>query len=195
MFVLNPPFCKPCGKTFHSNQQLIIHNSQFHPISQPLLPSYKNSISIRTDLLETSNDRIQPTSQPVSSPNIPADVMETSNSQLNFICEWCKKAFSRKKQLQIHAQIEHGQSLDSIEDIKLTCQHCFKAFNHLGHLKEHVDNVHLGVKFTCDICQKQFARERVLRAHKKTAHPELFKILILNPRSISENEFQSNGLC
>ena len=84
MFAPNPPFCQPCGKTFHTNQQLIIHNNQVHPVSQPLL-------KIRKDLLDT-----------------------LTNTHLNFDCEWCQQTFNRKGELQIHVQVEHGQKVEEV---------------------------------------------------------------------------------
>ena len=121
MFSLSAPFCKPCGKSFHSEQQLKIHNVQWHQCSLTFAPK-PNTI--------------------------------------------------------------------------FKCEHCDRIFGHRGQFKEHVDSVHLNIKYTCEVCQKSFKRFRNLKAHKRVAHPEPenTEILILNPRSISAHEFQSNGM-
>ena len=39
-------------------------------------------------------------------------------------------------------------------------------------LKEHVDRKHLNIRYTCGVCQKEYARKDILNNHFKKEHKD-----------------------
>ncbi|KAG7294837.1 hypothetical protein JYU34_022789 [Plutella xylostella] len=76
-----------------------------------------------------------------------------------FVCDTCKKTFTKKITLIEHMLIHTGEK-------PFQCDICKKSFNQIRNLKEH-KLIHTGEKpFQCDICKKTFNRRRNLKSHR-----------------------------
>ncbi len=71
--------------------------------------------------------------------------------------ESCTKTFSSLRNLQTH-QIYHRMAT-------LKCRYCNKLFYVKKNLREHEQSVHLGVTYSCNLCQKKFASTSGLRRY------------------------------
>ena len=50
------------------------------------------------------------------------------------------------------------------------CPQCAKKFSSQGSLFNHIQSVHVGVRFTCDQCGKQFSSKGILKRHIQSVH-------------------------
>ena len=62
--------------------------------------------------------------------------------------------------------IELNVTPDSKERV-IKCNQCTSVFSHNEYKMDHIQNVHIGVPFQCDKCDKQYTVRRSLYAHKK----------------------------
>jgi len=57
---------------------------------------------------------------------------------------------------------------------KLTCNDCGASFEQKGHLKRHINGVHLKIMpYECDKCQKSFTTRNDLKKHIERGHEKL----------------------
>ena len=54
--------------------------------------------------------------------------------------------------------------------IKFTCQECGKEFTRKGSITSHTKSVHLGIKFQCQLCGYQATKKSNLTAHHREIH-------------------------
>lgn len=91
-----------------------------------------------------------------------------SHSNKSFVCQICKKAFSRNNILKQHQEKQHAELM------KYRCDQCDKRFMEIDELKQHFTVAHNKVRrFKCK-CGKQFAYKQGLERHEvihnKEAH-------------------------
>ncbi|EAR86183.2 C2H2-type zinc-finger protein (macronuclear) [Tetrahymena thermophila SB210] len=97
--------------------------------------------------------------------------MEDIDSQQNleFVCEQCKRTFSKKSKLSRHVRESH------LNIKNFTCTQCNKTFKRNSHLKRHMISHSAEPKpFKCSQCTMQFACKHHLERHIKTLHAEDF---------------------
>ncbi|XP_019728486.1 zinc finger protein ZFAT isoform X2 [Hippocampus comes] len=79
-----------------------------------------------------------------------------------FKCPHCDYASAIKANLNVHLRKHTGE--------KFSCQQCsFKCLNP-GHLKVHIERVHLKVKQHCSFCQKKYSDVKNLIKHIEKSH-------------------------
>ncbi|KAL4510340.1 hypothetical protein ABPG72_008230 [Tetrahymena utriculariae] len=92
-----------------------------------------------------------------------------SQQNLEFICEQCKRTFSKKSKLSRHVRESH------LNIKNFTCTQCNKTFKRNSHLKRHMISHSAEPKpFKCNQCTMQFACKHHLERHIKTLHAEDF---------------------
>lgn len=52
------------------------------------------------------------------------------------------------------------------------CCTCGRFFRDSSKLRDHEQQIHLGIKYSCEICKKQLANKNGLRAHLQKVHTE-----------------------
>jgi hypothetical protein len=53
---------------------------------------------------------------------------------------------------------------------QITCKYCSKLYNSSGGLYYHVQSVHLGIKYTCHLCFRQYRSKSQLKQHMKNTY-------------------------
>ncbi|XP_035528252.1 zinc finger protein ZFAT-like isoform X2 [Morone saxatilis] len=88
--------------------------------------------------------------------------LRTHTQEKPFQCPHCDYASSIKANLNVHLRKHTGE--------KFSCQHC--PFNCLspGHLKVHIERVHLKVKQHCSFCEKKYSDVKNLLKHMEKQH-------------------------
>uniref|UniRef100_A0A8C2X5D8 Zinc finger and AT hook domain containing n=1 Tax=Cyclopterus lumpus TaxID=8103 RepID=A0A8C2X5D8_CYCLU len=88
--------------------------------------------------------------------------LRTHTQEKPFQCPHCDYASAIKANLNVHLRKHTGE--------KFSCQHC--PFNCLspGHLKVHIERVHLKVKQHCSFCEKKYSDVKNLLKHIEKRH-------------------------
>uniref|UniRef100_A0A3Q4I0D0 Zinc finger and AT hook domain containing n=1 Tax=Neolamprologus brichardi TaxID=32507 RepID=A0A3Q4I0D0_NEOBR len=88
--------------------------------------------------------------------------LRTHTQEKPFQCLHCDYASAIKANLNVHLRKHTGE--------KFSCQHC--PFNCLspGHLKVHIERVHMKVKQHCGFCEKKYSDVKNLLKHMEKRH-------------------------
>ncbi|XP_076008865.1 zinc finger protein ZFAT isoform X2 [Genypterus blacodes] len=88
--------------------------------------------------------------------------LRTHTQEKPFQCPHCDYASAIKANLNVHLRKHTGE--------KFSCQHC--PFNCLspGHLKVHIERVHMKVKQHCSFCRKKYSDVKNLLKHMEQQH-------------------------
>ncbi|XP_038837390.1 uncharacterized protein LOC120034820 isoform X1 [Salvelinus namaycush] len=87
-------------------------------------------------------------------------ISRSSGKEKRFPCSFCGKAFSFRKQVEIHKRMHTGEK-------PFGCQLCRASFSQSSSLKRH-QRVHTGEKpFSCPQCEKRFSHQHHLKVHLK----------------------------
>nr|XP_046181930.1 zinc finger protein 69 homolog [Oncorhynchus gorbuscha] len=118
-------------------------------------------------------------------------ISRSGGKEKRFPCSFCGKAFSFRKQVEIHQRMHTGEkpfschlcraSFSQSFSLKrhqrvhtgekpYSCPQCEKRFSHQHHLKVHL-KIHTGERpFACTHCGKSFSERRYLRIHQQQMH-------------------------
>lgn len=83
-----------------------------------------------------------------------------------YACDQCERTFTQREMLRQHVNRQHAER--PVIDLH-KCGKCSKKFFHASGLSRHM-SLHLGKKFTCDVCDKQFNDKSALRRHEGAMH-------------------------
>ncbi|NXF10154.1 ZFP91 ligase, partial [Smithornis capensis] len=88
--------------------------------------------------------------------------------EVDYICEYCARAFKSSHNLAVHRMIHTGEKPLQCEICGFTCRQ--KASLN-WHMKKHdADSFY---QFSCNICGKKFEKKDSVVAHKAKSHPEV----------------------
>ena len=79
-----------------------------------------------------------------------------------YICDLCQYTSCNSANFSTHKKTKHGTE-------RHKCDQCEDTFQYHRHLVRHQEN-HQAVKFTCNVCEKQFSRKDKLREHGRRKH-------------------------
>uniref|UniRef100_A0A4W5NDJ3 C2H2-type domain-containing protein n=1 Tax=Hucho hucho TaxID=62062 RepID=A0A4W5NDJ3_9TELE len=118
-------------------------------------------------------------------------INRSGGKEKRFPCSFCGKAFSFRKQVEIHQRMHTGEkpfgcqlcraSFSQSSSLKrhqrvhtgekpYSCPQCEKRFSHQHHLKVHL-KIHTGERpFACTHCGKRFSERSYLRIHQQQIH-------------------------
>uniref|UniRef100_A0A1A8LHI4 Zinc finger and AT hook domain containing n=1 Tax=Nothobranchius pienaari TaxID=704102 RepID=A0A1A8LHI4_9TELE len=88
--------------------------------------------------------------------------LRTHTQEKPFQCPHCDYASAIKANLIVHLRKHTGE--------KFSCEHCPFSCLSPGHLKVHVERVHLKIKQPCSFCEKKYADVKNLLKHMEKWH-------------------------
>ncbi|KAM4633814.1 zinc finger protein ZFAT [Polymixia lowei] len=88
--------------------------------------------------------------------------LRTHTQEKPFKCPHCDYASAIKANLNVHLRKHTGE--------KFSCEHCPFTCLSPGHLKVHIERVHLKVKQHCGFCQKKYSDVKNLLKHMEERH-------------------------
>ncbi|XP_029958746.1 zinc finger protein ZFAT [Salarias fasciatus] len=88
--------------------------------------------------------------------------LRTHTQEKPFQCPHCDYASAIKANLTVHLRKHTGE--------KFSCQQCPFSCLSPGHLKVHIERVHLKVKQHCSFCEKKYSDVKNLLKHMETRH-------------------------
>ena len=86
-------------------------------------------------------------------------------------CEICNKTFSTEESVNNHKKNRHRGERRSERNICYQCGEVFEGFSARWSLGEHIDKVHNGERFKCQVCKKNFPRCDIMEKHYRAEHP------------------------
>ena len=90
--------------------------------------------------------------------------VKRAHEEPKHICEDCGKKFFDKQYIPIHkATVHEGKR-------PWQCQHCGNSYTRDTALKNHVNSVHLNLRFSCKQCSKSYTQLAHLKIHLKSEH-------------------------
>ena len=85
------------------------------------------------------------------------------------------------------------QIVPNVEEkvLPFPCNFCSHTFTTIGHLLDHIHQIHEKPRFSCTLCQKSFTKESFLKKHINVNHssPPMRNILPAIPKSIKLDPF------
>ncbi len=82
----------------------------------------------------------------------------------SFECNQCEKKFTRKSNLKRHQDSVHS----TVKPFE--CPHCSFSTKRKDILDRHIKEKHLGIKYSCEICNESFTQLASLRRHVNSVH-------------------------
>ncbi|XP_031779164.1 zinc finger protein 728 isoform X2 [Nasonia vitripennis] len=84
----------------------------------------------------------------------------------NYTCADCGKVFYAKNNLRVHVPTHLVQE----KEFSCTYKNCDKIYQFKRNLKKHIQISHLGRRFTCEVCNREFKSNQKLNQHKQNFH-------------------------
>lgn len=159
--------CYICSAEFNLKTNLVKHidekhktseNIQQRPIAQPrhtrndqrFVPEHRNDGNQNAGAIEVKVESLL------------MEIDEPDTASEKFVCELCKKEFTKLRNLQAHVRRNHGPNAK-----KFKCKTCGLSFLY-QQLKMHVETVHFNIrKHKCTTCGKFFKRGEYLKEHMR----------------------------
>ena len=143
--------CEQCGKTYKvfeclKHHKIRHHGHKGHFVCEHCGNSFNNELSLK---------------QHVKRYHVKARVPTK--------CDICHKEFPDEELMKHHRKLVHFKKGLPLRDKK--CQFCPDMFTNNKTRKEHERNIHLGIKdFACDQCDYKCGRKATLKSHIDTIH-------------------------
>lgn len=95
-----------------------------------------------------------------SNPRLRDHINNVHGTKQEIPCDKCGKIFNSLRNLQTHMVYHQAPNLK--------CNYCEKLFYIKKNLREHQESVHLGITYTCELCNRSFQSTSGLRRHAKS---------------------------
>ncbi|XP_063697994.1 zinc finger Y-chromosomal protein-like [Culicoides brevitarsis] len=178
--------CSICDKNLSCKSSLKSHIKSVHKKNVVAKSLYQLKVTKRAEIVGKTSVQFDSSNEIVQKMNY------KSNSE-KFICDFCKKSFGSKTNLQRHMEIHLSELIKDHPDSRkckhcprfvlkdnlrehytknhklLRCEDCKRIFFSKNSLNDH-KKIHEEPKFTCDFCGKMTVKKKGLETHIKYVH-------------------------
>ncbi|XP_048479948.1 zinc finger protein 62-like isoform X2 [Plutella xylostella] len=156
----NNCYCAQCAVLFPTTEAYSEHYTNTHTESTHSTKASDSLVTCKQIIYSHVKEFVCDTCKKIfTRKRILIQHMLIHNDDKPFECDICKKTFNQITNLKSHKLFHTGEK-------PYMCGNCKKSFRHLSTLKNH-ELIHTGEKpFQCDICTKTFYRRCNLKSHK-----------------------------
>lgn len=160
--------CQICGKIFSNYNNRVFHEKKYHNIKAPprkgdeCVKSKKSGEYI-CKICSREFSRVE---------NLKTHELRMHSNERSYFCD-CGSGFIRKTDMVYHQSIHVKSSSPGVApspdelDKTLGCPICALPFPRIEKLNEHIELVHIDIKFQCSICLGKFFNKEELLWHQK----------------------------
>ena len=158
--------CDKCDFTCKGpKHQLAIHKKMRHGLCNYVCPmcDFKSSSD---EELERHNKRLHASQEVVISPKMRLEkIRKEREALMDFTCKTCKLAHNSRQSLALHIKADH-------KGIRYNCteEDCHFSGKTKTTLNSHKNNIHLGIKHKCKICEYEAGQTSQIRKHMIIKH-------------------------
>jgi hypothetical protein len=158
--------CDKCEFTcIGSRDQLVIHKKMRHGLCNFICPLCDFKSSSDKDLEQHKNSDHSSQEFVISSKMKHEKIRKEREALIDYTCELCKTVYKSRQVLAYHINADHKQ-------IRYNCSEegCKFSGRAKGSLNKHINNIHLGLKHKCKICEYEAGTTCHIRKHMVIKH-------------------------
>lgn len=169
--------CAFCGKYFAQMGVLREHLKLHATAKKYPCPScdmtFRLKITLKSHIAQRHKDLTRTSTAVCTFCNITLDtqrelmrhMLMTHSNESDLLCTTCGMLFKSRHGLTLHAQRKH-----SLMKAMHVCDECGRTFDQMSKLKDHQKVHSEETLYQCEICDKNFKRERALKGHMMNVH-------------------------
>ncbi|XP_035706088.1 PR domain zinc finger protein 5 isoform X1 [Folsomia candida] len=158
-----PTTCQPCNKTYasmRSYDQHILSNVHAKTVGPKALAALERKKKFKC----SKCDKIYPAE------SLLLGHIRAAHNPPAYVCETCGKRCRNLVRLNAHKNAHHRSRMFTPKERAFQCKLCDQRFTSYAGRYRHVQSLHKGIRYRCDLCPNEYAKSCSLKRHKDNAH-------------------------
>ncbi|KAJ8704929.1 hypothetical protein PYW08_012249 [Mythimna loreyi] len=169
-------YCKKCFQNFKTHKERRMHMIKVHDqkvACKECKKTFANATRLKAHIGVVHKSKTVPCpicKKKIKNYYLKNHVKTHADQEDNFYCVDCGTFYKNKYTYEQH--LKNSLKHNTLENLGIKCDHCDKLFTSREALRNHVKEIG-GVKFTCDICNKDCKSKGTLAIHISTVHHKI----------------------